>query len=172
MFPDCLVFHQLDDFPRSLRPAQRQAVASRRYSTYQLVIRLSVAGTTTIGRLGRFTFPAGIYLYTGSSRRWLAARLARHLRREKRHHWHIDYFLDLEAAAVTAIRLYREPECEVNRRTAGLIVVPGFGAGDCRCGCGSHLKYTASRFEIPSGLRLRPGGEGAGIPVAAGTENS
>ena len=61
--------------------------------SYQLHIRLSRPICCQIGRLGRFDFPAGRYLYTGSARRNMAARLTRHLQREKPLRWHIDYLL-------------------------------------------------------------------------------
>ncbi|MBW1644981.1 MAG: DUF123 domain-containing protein [Deltaproteobacteria bacterium] len=140
---DCLVIDRLAAFPAGLAAGQRQALADGRYPTYQLLIRLPAAAAVEVGKLGRFHFAAGCYRYTGSARRGMAARLARHLRRRKRCHWHIDYFLLGTAAVVEEIRLYRLPECQVNRQTAGLIVAPGFGAGDCRRGCGSHLKLTA-----------------------------
>jgi hypothetical protein len=42
---------------------------------------------------------------------------------------------------VAGVRRYGEPECLINRNTPGEILVAGFGASDCRAGCGSHLKY-------------------------------
>jgi hypothetical protein len=38
------------------------------------------------------------------------------------------------------VRRFDEPECVVNQWTAGEIIVPRFGASDCRAKCGSHLK--------------------------------
>src|SRR5690349_8091196 len=61
---------------------------------YQLYLDLANATVLEIGRLGRLAFPAGLYVYTGSALGGLRPRLARHLRREKRHHWHIDHLLD------------------------------------------------------------------------------
>ena len=109
--------------------------------TYQLAITLAAPARIVVGRLGAFDFPAGRYLYTGSARRHLEARIARHLSRDKRLHWHIDYLLAEPAAEVTRVERFPEPECEVNRGTAGEVIVPGFGASDCRAGCGSHLKF-------------------------------
>ncbi|MGE5336851.1 MAG: DUF123 domain-containing protein, partial [Gemmatimonadota bacterium] len=61
--------------------------------SYQLLIEIARPLRCAIGRLGVFDFPAGRYLYTGSARRNLDARIARHLRGIKRLHWHIDYLL-------------------------------------------------------------------------------
>lgn len=109
--------------------------------TYQLLIDLPRAARVTVGRLGTFRFPAGRYVYTGSARRNLEARIARHLRREKTLRWHIDYLLAAPGARVVEVKRSSRDECELNRRTAGEVLVPGFGVSDCRAGCGSHLKY-------------------------------
>ncbi len=109
--------------------------------TYQLVIELTAPVRLRIGRLGGFDFPAGRYVYTGSARRNLAARVARHLSKSKRLRWHVDYLLASGKARVTGVRLSRRAECTLNRATPGAVLVPRFGASDCRARCGSHLKY-------------------------------
>jgi len=107
--------------------------------------------TLRIGRLGTHEFPAGYYAYAGSALGpgGLAARVGRHLRREKRLHWHIDYLL--EAAEVVDVRV--EPgserrECEWARRllaAGGAVVAPGFGASDCRCA--THLVFLGNNLD-------------------------
>lgn len=109
--------------------------------TYQLHIEVREEIRVTVGRLGECLFPAGRYIYTGSAKRNLEARLRRHLSPSKRLHWHIDYLLAAPGAQVVAVGRYAVPECELNRRTAGTLPVPRFGATDCRAGCGSHLKF-------------------------------
>ncbi len=109
--------------------------------TYQLWITVHQPLGMRIGRLGVFSFLPGRYVYTGSARRHLAARLTRHLSRDKRLRWHIDYLLVSPRVVVTAIYTFDRPECEVNRATPGKIPVRGFGASDCRARCGGHLKY-------------------------------
>lgn len=111
--------------------------------TYQLVIDVAREVTVRVGRLGVFRFPPGRYVYTGSAKRNLEARIARHLSADKRLRWHVDYLLAAPGVAVVAVRRSRRPECELNRATRGGIPVPGFGASDCRAGCGSHLKRRA-----------------------------
>lgn len=110
-------------------------------ATYQLHIRAIQPLRLRIGRFGEFDFPAGDYVYTGSARRNFEARIARHLRRDKVLRWHIDYLLAAPGVEVVEVRRSAEPECALNQATAGEIPVPGFGASDCRRGCGSHLKY-------------------------------
>lgn len=109
-------------------------------TTYQLRIAVARPLRIEVGRLGCFDFPAGTYVYTGSARRNLEARVARHLRREKTLRWHIDYLLTAPGVTVIEVARSRRDECRWNRAQAGEVLVPGFGASDCRSGCGSHLK--------------------------------
>ncbi|HHC72064.1 MAG TPA: GIY-YIG nuclease family protein [Thiotrichales bacterium] len=108
--------------------------------TYQLLLEVTRPATVTVGRLGRFTLPPGRYFYTGSARRNLEARIARHLKRRKKRRWHIDWLTTHPAIRVVEVIRSTLPECELNQRTGGEIPIPGFGASDCRAGCGSHLR--------------------------------
>ncbi len=108
--------------------------------SYCLLIRLIRVVEIEVGRLGFFIFPAGNYIYTGSAKKNIRARVNRHLRREKRLRWHIDYLLTAAGVEVEAVLLSARPECELVALGGGEIVVPGFGASDCRAGCGSHLR--------------------------------
>lgn len=110
-------------------------------TTYQLIIALARPVCIEVGRLGLAAFPAGSYVYTGSARRGVGVRVRRHLANDKRLHWHIDYLLASRHARVVNIRASCEPECALNQRTGGQIVLRGFGASDCRAGCGAHLKH-------------------------------
>jgi Uri superfamily endonuclease len=118
------------------------------FVSYQLAITLTRPVRVEIGRLGVLDFPPGRYIYTGSARRNLEARIARHLRREKRLRWHIDYLLAVPEAVVTGVERFAQAECELNSNTTGEVVIAGFGASDCRAGCGSHLKYIEARCEL------------------------
>jgi len=83
-------------------------------------------------------------MYTGSARRNIEVRIARHLRQEKKLKWHIDYLLASPHASIGKITQYELSECEVNQHTNGIILIACFGASDCLAGCGSHLKYLGS----------------------------
>ncbi len=124
-----------------MRDWERQAALDARLRTYQLHIVVGRPRILDIGRLGTFRFPAGRYLYTGSARRNLIARVRRHLSRDKKLRWHIDYLLTAHAVKVVEVSLSRDAECLLNQRAAGEIIVPGFGASDCRARCGSHLRF-------------------------------
>lgn len=110
--------------------------------TYQLIIRVARRVTVAVGRLGTFTFPRGRYIYTGSARRNFEARIARHLRADKALRWHIDYLLAAPGVSVVEVLRSSTDECPLNQSVDGIVVVPGFGASDCRQGCGGHLKRT------------------------------
>jgi Uri superfamily endonuclease len=109
--------------------------------SYQLSIVLEKQTVITVGKLGTFTFPAGRYVYSGSARRNIEARVARHMAKSKKMRWHIDYLLSHPESKLIRAELFAEGECELNQRTEGVIVAPGFGATDCRNRCKSHLKY-------------------------------
>lgn len=111
--------------------------------TYQLLIEVDAPIRVRVGRLGSFDFPAGLYTYTGSALRNFEARVNRHLSGAKKMHWHIDYLLAAPGVQVREVRRYAAAECAVNQRSAGEIVVAGFGSSDCHFGCGSHLKRLA-----------------------------
>jgi len=120
------------------------AMKSRRTPpiTYQLIIDVSQPLTCVVGRLGEFAFPAGRYVYTGSARRALEARVARHCSKGgKTLRWHIDYLLEAPGASVVEVVRSVRAECVLNKGVGGSVLIAGFGASDCRAGCGSHLKY-------------------------------
>lgn len=111
---------------------------------YQLVLSLAEGVTLRVGALGLFYFPAGKYIYTGSAFGGFRARVARHLRREKRQRWHIDYLI--QHAAVDEVLLFptcERKECAINIKMLALphalVIARGFGSSDCRCP--SHLVY-------------------------------
>ncbi|MGE5140131.1 MAG: GIY-YIG nuclease family protein [Rudaea sp.] len=110
---------------------------------YGLVLRLARARRIAIGGLGRFLFPAGWYIYVGSAKGpgGLRARVERHWRGTGRTHWHVDY-LRQSARLVSAWYAVERDTRECAWAAAlpdlgGRIVVPRFGATDCRCA--SHL---------------------------------
>ncbi len=116
---------------------------SARAISYQLVLRLQRAVRIQPGRLAATLLPAGDYVYTGSARRNLEARIARHLRRDKPCRWHIDWLTTRPEVEILCVLRSSLPECELNQATRGELIIPGFGASDCRRGCGAHLKRLA-----------------------------
>lgn len=111
------------------------------YVSYQIYFELPVAADIHIGRLGRHFFPRGSYVYTGSARKNMRARILRHIARQKKKYWHVDYLLSRPGITFIRILLSEVEECELNRRTPGRVTVAGFGSSDCTSGCISHLKF-------------------------------
>ncbi|MCC5811018.1 MAG: GIY-YIG nuclease family protein [Ectothiorhodospiraceae bacterium] len=109
--------------------------------SYQLLIWVERSLALCVGALGEHRFEAGLYCYTGSARRHPLARLRRHLSRDKRVRWHIDYLLVADEVQVLDVGVFRRPECVLNQQIGGQVPVPGFGASDCANGCGSHLRF-------------------------------
>lgn len=117
-----------------------------RKGSYLLILALERAEELEVGRLGRISFPAGLYLYCGSALNGVEARVARHLRKEKRLHWHIDRLL-ASGEAVGALVILGEERLEC--RMADLLAehetilrpINGFGCSDCSCR--SHLFHVA-----------------------------
>jgi Uri superfamily endonuclease len=106
--------------------------------TYALLIRLERERILTIGRLGTFALAPGWYVYLGSALGGLEARLARHRRREKRLHWHIDYLLaQAELVEVWWAASNERQECRWAQAALSLpsasVPIRRFGASDCRC---------------------------------------
>ncbi|MGD2247676.1 MAG: GIY-YIG nuclease family protein [Candidatus Methanofastidiosia archaeon] len=101
---------------------------------YILVMNLPGNTGITIGKLGSINFKKGTYLYIGSAPS--EKRLERHLRTQKKMHWHIDYFL--EKAEITEIYITQKKECDV-AHAIDLPYITGFGCSDCSCP--SHLFY-------------------------------
>lgn len=107
---------------------------------YLFVIRISDDVDIVIGSKGTMHFPKGYYVYTGSAKKNLAARLARHRRKRKNLHWHIDY-LRQKADVIAAIPIRTSQDLE--HELAGAVDaasdwrIDGFGCTDCHCP--SHL---------------------------------
>jgi len=126
---------------------------------YHLLIYLEKEQEIVIGKLGTFQFPAGYYVYTGSALNGLEGRIARHRRKRKRLHWHIDYLLQHEkklrpwradiADVVTHVTT-EKLECFYNSKVMRLpgarIIAPRFGASDCKCE--AHLVYFPSKPDL------------------------
>jgi len=104
----------------------------------------------TVGRLGRFSFPIGDYVYMGSAHGsgGLRARLMRHLHGGNKLHWHIDRLRAMTQVRGFAYKIYEtnlsgNKECYWSKKLGALpeasVPAPGFGASDCRSGCQSHL---------------------------------
>lgn len=108
---------------------------------YILIVYLAGAQIIKVGKKRVIHFASGHYFYVGSALGGLEARIRRHLAKKKRHHWHIDYLLDVgKIIGVIAIPTTQKIECLIARSLLeGMESIAGFGSSDC--GCRSHLFY-------------------------------
>lgn len=134
--------------------------------SYILILQLTApVADLAVGRLGRFDFAAGHYLYVGSAfgPGGLPARLDHHRRAHKaRPHWHIDYLRPhAQLREIWAAPGPERLECRWCRILAAhpalSAPVRGFGSRDT--GCLAHLFFTPAAPDL--GL-LGAAGEGAG----------
>ncbi len=115
---------------------------------YTMILQVKENLSLRIGSLGQIDLGAGKYLYTGSAlgSGGLDSRLARHLRKEKRVFWHIDYLTVNRYAAVRGLvkaRCLRRMECSVNSMLLSqlsVMPIPRFGSSDCGK-CSGHLLW-------------------------------
>jgi Uri superfamily endonuclease len=123
-------------------------VAEREPGSYLLVLRLDRSRAISVGKLGRFDFAPGWYVYAGSALGGLEQRLAHHLRPPRTPRWHVDYLR--QVAEVCEVRRFpgrARRECDLARAVRALASattpVARFGASDCRCP--AHLIYFVNR---------------------------
>ena len=109
--------------------------------SYILIIKLKKEEEIQIGKLSKIHFKDGFYVYVGSGLNGLDSRINRHLRKNKKKHWHIDYFLDFsEIIKIFYKESITKSECKLAKVfEKNLFFVPGFGCSDCKCK--SHLFY-------------------------------
>ena len=109
--------------------------------SYVLLIKLPEERTISIGSRQGVHFHRGYYAYVGSAMGGFKARLNRHLRGDKKLHWHIDYLL--QKAVITSIILCQTEdrlECTIAQALSRQFdSIPGFGCSDCKCH--SHLFF-------------------------------
>ena len=121
---------------------------TRMKGTYALLIKLPEEQEIQIGKLGRIRFQKGFFAYIGSALNGLEQRIGRHLRKEKRFHWHIDFLL--EKAKICRIVYSGSPirkECVIaGTMLKNLGRIEGFGCSDCKCK--SHLFYCKDLEEL------------------------
>lgn len=111
--------------------------------TYCLLINLKSHSKITIGKLGTIDFKKGHYVYVGSALNSLNGRILRHLKEDKKLHWHIDYFLASANSEIEEV-IYtvsdEKLECELARKIAERgSGISEFGCSDCKCE--SHLFF-------------------------------
>lgn len=91
----------------------------------------------------RQVFPEGYYCYIGSALNNLQKRIERHKSKDKKKHWHVDYFLEkAKILDVKTIKTSERKECWLSNRIKNLksqVIMKKFGSTDCNCE--THLHY-------------------------------
>lgn len=120
--------------------------------TYVLLLELPRSTKVQVGSLGELDFQSGTYSYVGSALNGLEGRVRRHLREDKKFHWHIDYFL--KSAKVTHVifaECEQRKECDIAKSLANKFgMIKDFGSSDCDCE--SHLFYSSDINELRNGV--------------------
>jgi Uri superfamily endonuclease len=118
--------------------------------TYALIMQSPQPLSVCVGKVGNVGLIRGYYIYAGSARGpgGLKARVARHLKKIKRCHWHIDYLTtNIPVIEVWYSYSNSSDEClwaaGLRANNKQFTEVPGLGASDCRCR--SHLFFTTER---------------------------
>jgi len=115
------------------------------HGTYLLLLHISE--DITIDRRGQtIELSKGIYIYVGSAfgAGGLASCLHRHVRKQKKKHWHIDQ-VTMHRASETigiAISINQKNECNLYKLLSKIdefSPIPGIGNSDCINECGSHF---------------------------------
>ncbi|MEN3190026.1 MAG: GIY-YIG nuclease family protein [Atribacterota bacterium] len=124
-------------------PINKSSVA-----TYVLVIEISKDFEIIVGKLGKVFFKKGNYIYIGSAKACLEARLRRHLKKDKKSFWHIDYLLKSKKTKILQIWIIdKKMECQTAevfcQDPTTEIIKKGFGSSDCKCV--SHLFYIKNK---------------------------
>jgi len=109
--------------------------------SYILIIQLKKDQKIQIGKLGKIHFSKGFYVYIGSALNGLEQRINRHLRKDKKNHWHIDYlFKHGNIIDIFYNENNSKEECNYAKKfEEKLLPIPNFGSSDCKCK--SHLFY-------------------------------
>jgi Uri superfamily endonuclease len=116
---------------------------------YLLLIFLPERRRLRVGALGETVFLPGWYAYVGSAMGGLRARIARHLRREKKVFWHIDHLLAIgELKEVITVETGQSMECPLSRSLAKSLPAGAerFGASDCSCK--THLYFAPAEEKM------------------------
>ncbi|MDY6838770.1 MAG: DNA/RNA nuclease SfsA [Thermodesulfobacteriota bacterium] len=104
--------------------------------SYLLVLKWKKEKSLQVGHLKRARFSKGYYVYVGSAMKHLSARVARHTRRQKRRHWHIDYLTqEAESVVPIPVRSSQRLECHIAEALSTVMEQgpAGFGSSDCKC---------------------------------------
>lgn len=118
--------------------------------TYLLIFELKYSSSVkSLKQYKDIVLPSGYYFYTGSAQKGLPHRLNRHLKSEKKVHWHIDHITTNYEFEKKAVVIFNDApgefECEMTKILEKefncKFPLLKFGNSDCNV-CKSHLLYS------------------------------
>ncbi|WP_107668888.1 DUF123 domain-containing protein [Cyanothece sp. BG0011] len=129
--------------------------------TYCLRFHCSILSQVTVGKLGTYQIVPGYYCYIGSAfgRGGLKSRIQRHLKINKRNHWHLDYirpYLEPVEIYYTTDSIKREHQWAelLLKDQYSTIPINKFGSSDCHCP--THLFYYKVKPKLENFLSNYP----------------
>ena len=123
------------------------------FGIYLLQIIAPVQFRIGIKRFADVEFPKGCYYYAGSAQKNLRQRLERHLRKDKKIHWHIDHLTTHPELTISAVYIFNEKGKEFESTLVDELVrsnfanysVDGFGNSDTK-ESRTHLLYSKKKI--------------------------
>jgi Uri superfamily endonuclease len=125
---------------------------------YLLILELPEDTTILVGNHRVIPFQRGSYGYVGSALNGLEQRIRRHLRSQKKLHWHIDYLLSY--ATITRVFIKensKREECDLaNAFEQTFDTIPGFGCSDCACRAHLFFGPADAMIQRANSLQMKP----------------
>lgn len=106
---------------------------------YFIILKLDEDREIEVGKLGSIDFKRGYYIYVGSAKRGFSKRIQRHMRKNKKLRWHIDY-LSVNSDVVDVFKSEIDEHELAGFASNFYEGIKGFGSSDCKCY--SHLFYS------------------------------
>ncbi|MEZ0344507.1 MAG: DNA/RNA nuclease SfsA [Caldimicrobium sp.] len=133
---------KIDEVKRLEIPFEFLRKEFKNSGAYLLILEMKKNQRLEIARLGNIEFKKGFYVYVGLGRKNLIERVKRHLRKNKKKKWHIDYLTE-RAHFLKAVTIVSSEnlECLLVEDIKNIAddIITRFGASDCKCP--SHLFY-------------------------------
>ena len=115
--------------------------------TYLLFLKINKPLRVEI-RNKEILLDSGFYIYVGSAygEGGLSSRIHRHLRKEKKLHWHIDQITTKDSCQFHGVAAFpnEKSECELSNlisKFEKVKSIKNFGNSDCQKNCKSHFFY-------------------------------
>jgi len=119
--------------------------------TYALILQNKSKAMVEIGRWRQIEIEPGYYIYIGSAfgKGGVKARVLRHYRENKPHHWHIDYLREFMSPITVwyshGPKKLEHDWAQILSEMSDMSPIQGFGCSDCKCF--SHLFHTRINLE-------------------------